>query len=180
MGLKSTFGAAVPLPPPSAVPTAPHILPVSVVFQEETRWCWAACCEMLFKYFNFSNDSKCQIASNVFSQSCCTNPASCNLGQLASHVFWHFSFPFQPKDDDLAESEVHDEIAADRPVEVLWRWNGGFDAHLVLIIGVYPTGDLEIIDPREYYGQNRFSYEAVQDADGLGEWIYSYFELNQV
>jgi hypothetical protein len=78
----------------------------------------------------------------------------------------------------MTESELRYEIHdAKRPVQALWEWKDNSGAHVVLIIGVYPTGELEIIDP--LCGQGRFTFTEVQTANSRGKWTYSYFKFNQ-
>ncbi len=117
-------------------------LPVTVMCQEQTEWCWAACAEAVSATYTASPLSQCQIVGRVKQDpDCCSHPSQLNvqgslqeatddLG-LACRVVNGRSLEF----DDVAQHIV----GRARPVgaRIQDRENGL--AHNVLVVGCDPA-----------------------------------------
>jgi len=160
------------------VPTG-KVLAVPYFHQQQTNWCWAGCAEMLFHFNNWNTNVKqCDMATAQFGGNCCATPSSstCNNGNWPENTYNHYGFHYTKVNAALTQTQVDAEINATRPVEVYYAWNGG-GAHVALIRGYYPNGDVEVNDP--WYGQSRRTYASVLTAYGLGHWTMSYDNLHK-
>lgn len=155
--------------------------------QERDNWCWAACAKMVFDYFEINEDRQCEIAETVFApKSCCNSRTSCDKAYWASLVFDAYSFAYRFKNSALSFQEVDQEIKADRPVEVYWKWNAGNrnSGHLVIVSGTYPptsggVGSLHVADPRKNASMDRMDYDEVLTAENKGAWTETLDCLNE-
>ena len=178
MALQVTSGTAIPIPAAAPPPGAVKVLNVPYKHQEQTNWCWAACCEMVFHYYNVLNVRQCDMASYQFGANCCAAPSSsvCNQGNWPENIYNHWGFTNSKSNNALSLSSVHYEIDNNRPVEPYYAWTGG-GAHVAIIRGYYDNGDLEVSDP--WYGTSRHSYSNVVSAYGLGRWAATYYNLRK-
>ena len=164
-----------------------RMLPVSVMQQEQTLWCWCACCAMVLAYYGTPR-TQCAIANAGLGHSdCCQEPlpAGCNdtiwtvhptqtdiitvyarFGRSATHLFGGISF------DNL---RVEIDANPGRPVEVCYAWTGG-DSHVALVSGysVDATGAafVKVNDPADNIGL--ISFASLQTAYGLGTWVETF------
>jgi Papain-like cysteine protease AvrRpt2 len=174
---------AQPIPVPMAAATPPRMLPVQFVKQEQDNWCWAACSEMLFGLLGFTVNGtvlhQCDLASAQFHGNCCAAPGSsvCNQGCWPENVYNFYGINYSRVEYPLPTSGVQTEINGGRPVEVYLAWSGGTAAHVVLIVGYYDDGELEIYDP--YDGPSRHPYSDVVKAFNKGAWTISYLGLRR-
>jgi hypothetical protein len=178
MPLRSTSGTPIPVTP-SAVPTplgAAKVLNVPFRQQEQTNWCWTACCEMVFIYYGVLNVRQCDMATYQFGADCCAAPSSsvCNQGNWPENIYNHYGFYNTRSNGPLSPPSLQLEINNDRPIEPYYAWNGG-GAHVAIIRGHYDDGDLEVNDP--WYGPGRHTYNDVVTAYGLGSWTMTYTDL---
>jgi hypothetical protein len=165
------------LAPGAPAPGAAGVLPVPYMRQQQTNWCWAACCEMVFQ-FNAVTVQQCDMATAQFGGKCCAAPSSsvCNQGNWPEYVYPRYGFHYTRGNAPFTSAAVQAEINAGRPVEVYYAWNGG-GAHVALIVGFYDNGDLEVSDP--WYGSGRRTYAAVLAAYNLGAWTITYSNLRK-
>jgi hypothetical protein len=70
--------------------------------------------------------------------------------------------------------QIQAELAAGRPVQACYQWNGGSQTHVALIVGEHANGDFEVYDPWSGYGPGARSYNQIATAYGLGVWIISF------
>ncbi len=178
MPLRSTSGTPIP-GPPAAVPAptgAAKVLNIPLRLQEQTNWCWAACCEMAFLYCRVVNVRQCDMATYQFGADCCAVPSSsvCNQGNWPENIYSHYGFFNTRHSGPLSLPSVHFEIDSDRPLEPYYTWNGG-GAHVAIVRGYCENGDLEVNDP--WYGAGRHTYNDVVTAYGLGSWSMCYIDL---
>jgi len=97
MPLLKATGLTIILPGAPVAPAAPgatQLLNVPYFRQEQTNWCWAACCEMVFHYYGDAGIRQCDMATAQFGGDCCTAPASsgCNQGNWPEYTYAHYSF----------------------------------------------------------------------------------------
>ena len=184
MPLKSTTTVAIPafaahlMPAPGAAGTV--VLPVQYTSQEQTNWCWAACCQMVFRHAGTADRRQCEMATAQFGGQCCAAPGStaCNLGNWPENTYYHYGFNYTRRDTALSFAAVQAEIDAQRTVEIYYRWSDG-NAHVALIVGYYGNGDVEVFDPWPSYGPGRRDFSYVRTAYGLGSWQISYTNLQR-
>jgi len=140
----------------SSVARGDALLNVAVESQEQSQWCWAACCQMVLEYYGFTR-TQCEMADYAFGQSnCCTwgGSAACNQPNwLFDHtrdcqdvlIKWgsvfsvgheeHFSWPL-----------VTSEIDARRPFIIGWHWDGG-GGHALVGRGYTDSNWVDYNDP---------------------------------
>src|SRR5437660_1156600 len=86
MPLRAPSGKTiVPLPPPLGA----RVLSVPWIKQEQTQWCWAACAQMVLRYYANLTVQQCDLANWLFGLSdCCAAPSSslCNRPCQVSDV----------------------------------------------------------------------------------------------
>ena len=159
------------------------IINVPWIKQEQSNWCWAACTEMILRYYGKSGIQQCELANELFNQSeCCLNPASrkCNkpcdieaVSNLYSRKCIHSEFV----DKNVPFSKLQSELDADRPIEVFLSWKNKKTGHLVIIRGWRIDDKEEFVhvnDPKDSEsGASRImTYsELLNNYDGEGAWI---------
>jgi hypothetical protein len=172
-----------------AAPSSRMLL-VPLLTQEQTLWCWCACCAMVLAYYA-APQAQCAIANvGVGHTDCCKDPlpAGCNdtiwtihptqpdiitvyarFVRSATHLFGSISF------DDL-KAEVDSNPG--RPVEVCYAWTGG-DSHVALVCrySVDSAGAqfVKVNDPADNIGL--ISFASLQSAYGLGSWVETFIKI---
>jgi hypothetical protein len=130
-----------------------QILPVPLIQQEQSEWCWAGVSKCLLDYYQ-QPLRQCDIADytrtsaiwhSFGSQNCCDNPTgSCN--------YWNYPFdtPGSIQDiikhfknvnstsryDSLKIVDVRIQISNFRPFIARWLWNGTSNGHFVVGHGI--------------------------------------------
>jgi hypothetical protein len=154
----------------------------------QANWCWATCCTMVASHLKVTDPclggptQKCHLASVVFQkQSCCDNPGDCDDGAWPEPAYDHLGISYDPdvpsppfnSQTVLTLEQIADEVLNKRrPVEVLYKWSTR-GSHVVLITGVYASGELEVLDP--WFGvESPVTYDYVRTARGLGRWEGTY------
>ena len=144
-------------PRPLTVPAAPtiHGIPaLTYARQQEDRWCWAACVEMILKYYCLSQENQCKIATRGLKIkypdrdfNCC--PArgitgACDTGcdhtldNLEISSLWRdgYGIPvnpvFRPSLPSL-EEDLRRLLDQEHPVEL--GYSGSLSGHLVILFG---------------------------------------------
>jgi hypothetical protein len=160
-------------------------LPVPMLKQEQTLWCWAACVQMILRYDQpHSTVTQCMLANTAFgNRSCCSSPQSslCNrtlpiasvTPQWASNGYnsAHVRAPLQ-------WSALLNEMYNKRPVECALIWNDG-GGHAVLIVGVEEDSAMgqwvTVHDPWEL--KKNVLYSDLLNAYGRGVWRDSWAQI---
>ena len=142
-----------------------RILDVSMIYQEQTYWCWAACTQMIFDYYGISLE-QCEIAEIArildytynpyprFGGSNCCNPNNgCNRkNSFTNYVFSYgsiqaildsLSISSSKIGSNLQLSEIKSEIDAWEPFIIYWKWVNESDGHFVICRG-YDTASEKI------------------------------------
>ena len=167
--------AALPsaLPAPAAAPTF-RLLPIVLVRQQQTNWCWAACCEMVFAHKGVLWIYQCNIVSRQFNANCCTHPYPkvCNKPEWPDQAYVDWGITFTRLNSQLSFADLQSAIDNGNPVEVYFVWQGSVAAHVALVVGWYDNGDVQVNDP--WRGVLRIGYVDLQIAYGLGTWLETY------
>src|SRR5579864_8930494 len=110
----------------SCEPPAELMLPVKLIPQDVTNWCWAASGEMAMQFLG--NDVRqCDQANLEFDstkKSCCIDEdsATCNAGSWPRFARYHFSFSRTCR-EAISWSDLKDQIACKKaPVVFSWIW----------------------------------------------------------
>lgn len=173
--LKSASAQLTPIPAPSPgaeAAAAPAVLPINRVQQDETNWCWAACCLMVFSAAGQTTDQQCDLATKLFGSQCCNSPDSCTCDQGAwpNDAYAAYQYNSQKVQGTVPIETIRQEIDANRPVEVYLLWNGGAAAHVVLVTGYYDDGSLDVLDPANDGKTGQWTYDQLCSAFGNGNW----------
>ena len=166
------------------------IINVPQIKQEQLNWCWAACAEMVLRYYGDTTTQQCEFANELFCQTeCCSKPSSCccnkpcweeDVSKLYSsnHIYSKFikkNIPF---------SKLKSEIDANRPIEVAYSWRDrGETGHLAIVRGWCIDGKKEFVyvnDPNDNPGGNRMiTYSELLAAYGQGEWTCTWIDIRR-
>ncbi len=163
------------------MPTHVQTLGVCQIEQEQNLWCWAACAEMVLRYYDICHVRQCDFANWLFKQThCCTEPSSaeCNRGCFVHDVSslylqWNIRSTFIG--GMVPFSVLQAEIDAGRPVEIGFLWKEQGIAHVVLISGWHTDGTEEFVhvnDPNN--GFQFLTYAELQTAYGKGTWSFTW------
>ena len=165
------------------------IINVPQIAQEQSNWCWAACVEMVLRYYGELAVQQCELANELFSRSeCCSEPSSpdCNkpceienILKLYSRKHIHSKYV----DKNVPFSTLQSEIDADRPVEVAFYQRRKQKGHLVIIRGWYITEAEKFVhvnDPKDSDGASRIvAYSELLDAYEEGKWMHTWLEIQR-
>lgn len=156
-----------------------QLLPVDYREQEQTNWCWAACCQMLAAFLGRPNLRQCDIAERQFHGGCCAAPSSsgCDRGEWPEVAYPANGIQLDRIDSALSRVALQAELDAGRAVEVYYVWQGGRDAHVALVTGYYSNGDFEVLDPARAFGPGRRTFDWILSAYGLGQWRLTYTNI---
>jgi hypothetical protein len=132
--LALTFAVAACCNPPTSA-----VLPVPLLAQQESNWCWAASGQMIMNVLHpGSAVAQCDEANKEFGQaSCCQNPGSnaCNSGGWPQFDKYGFTFNTTADGTALAWIQVQGEIyCSGKPFAFSWHWPGG-GGHMMVVIG---------------------------------------------
>jgi hypothetical protein len=155
-----------------------QILPVTLVIQEQTQWCWAAVSKCALDYYGHPV-SQCAIAEytrttatwhNFGTQKCCDVPSgNCNYWNYdwgesgsISDILKHFgSINIIGASDSLSISDISMELKNVRPFIIRWAWTTG-GGHFLLGHG---------LDNQMIYYMNPWPGEGYKIA--LYDWVVS-------
>ncbi|MEI6753237.1 MAG: T9SS type A sorting domain-containing protein [Paludibacter sp.] len=130
-----------------------QILPVPLIQQEQTQWCWTGVSKSVLDYYNYST-SQCNIAEyarnstkvlDFGTQNCCDFPTgSCNNWNYPfdtpgsiQDIFKYFKgIQSVSKYDSLKINDARTEISNFRPFIIRWLWNGTSNGHFVIGHGI--------------------------------------------
>lgn len=149
--------------------------PMLYAAQTENNWCWAACAEMLLSRPGLGARSQCSIASTHLGQVCCPSPgapSACDEGAWPHLVYPGLGIRTSLTKSPLTQAALATELAAGRPVEVCYQWQGSRSTHVALIVNDNGGGYFEVYDPS--YGAGSRSFSQIASAYSLGVWIYSF------
>jgi len=180
----------------------PHELEIEPVKQRHAMWCWAACVEMVLKYYE-RHEEQCAIVAEkrrlegLQAQTVCGDEQ--RFGQEGCHkrrvddVWRAFNIQSPETPDDqpagvVGFDKIKEEIDVHkRPVEVALRWNEeiGGGGHVVLIKGWAEVDGKDVVilnDPlasgRLVSGhEGRLTFQELRSAFGNGSWKHTWTNL---
>jgi hypothetical protein len=163
---------------------------VPQIKQEQPNWCWAACAEMILRYYDGSSVRQCELANELFGETeCCSKPTSpgCNRPckkQDVSKLYSSKNIYSKLVEGVVPFSKLQSEIDADRPVEVAYSWNDRRETgHLVIVRGWRIDGKEEFVyvnDPGDSPSEERIvAYPELLAAYGKGNWVCTWIEIRR-
>ncbi len=159
-------------------PAAYSIPNVPLIAQEVSEWCWAACGEMVMKYWGH-DVAQCSEASAANNRTDCCSYGLCPNQDEASPCnnpgwpnYAGYGFSSQSTGTPLTFAQLQQQFYCQQsPTNFQWVWPGGGSSHLLVAMGyqVDSTGTqwIEIHDPLpECQGTDRFiTYDDYIDVD---------------
>lgn len=145
-----------------AVPVfaASKTLGVSEIDQNKTKWCWAACSEMVGKYYDSgSNRDQYDIVEHVKGNTDNQGGTTTNICDAVKYAS-NDSVTFTSKSSALSFSACETEIDNSDPFIVWLEGTNGAMSHVIIANG-YKTGStnyLHILDPSPNVDGQYFSY----------------------
>ena len=166
------------------------IINVPQIKQEQSNWCWAACAEMILRYYDGSVIRQCEFANELFGETlCCLMPSSpdCNRPCRKKDVSRLYSSKHiysKLVEETIPFSKLRSEINAGCLVEVAYLWeNSGGTGHVVIVRGWRIDGKEEFVyvnDPGDSLGEYRIvAYSELLAAYGKGNWTYTWIEIRR-
>ncbi|MBV9957403.1 MAG: C39 family peptidase [Acidobacteria bacterium] len=160
---------------------------VRPVHQAEELWCWAACAEMVLRFFGVARD-ECTVAGDHLKRDCC-NPfgPGCNVGLSVEGVDQAFAtaglagnrFP-----SALSFDEIKEQIsgAIPRPIVAGIKWASG-NGHLIVISGWREAGARRFVTVNDpFYNSGDIRYESLVSNYGpnnTGRWENTWTEFRR-
>ena len=185
-----------PAPPQAAaaLTETKRVLQVPNIDQEQDTWCYAACAEMVFSYYQTETDNRpirqCDVVRSIRNGAdCCgaqPDDACINTGCQPEEIvtiYNNFGLSATSRQGQLSFDEVKIEINRGSPVEVCIQWGdpnntGLFSAHVVIIKGWIQSSVgrfLRILDPLRTGGfGGRVSFEQLQLGFSQGTWKFTF------
>ena len=163
------------------MPTHVQTLGVCQIEQEQNLWCWAACAEMVLRYYDICHVRQCDFANWLFKQThCCAEPSSaeCNRGCFVhdvSSLYLQWNIRSKFIGGMVPFSVLQAEIDAGCPVEIGFLWKERGTGHVVLVSGWHTDGTEEFVhvnDPNN--GFQFLTYAELQTAYGKGTWSFTW------
>lgn len=138
-------------------------LGVSEIDQNKTLWCWAACSEMIGKYYNSNSDKdQYDIVKEVKGNTNNQGGSSSDICKAIKYASGN-TVKFKTKESALSFSSCQTEIDNSDPFVVWLQGQNGSISHVIVASG-YKTGStnyLYIIDPSPNVNAQYFSYTAL-------------------
>jgi len=165
--------------PTSAAASA--TLNVPWVAQEQSAWCWAACCDMVFRYYAVPNVRQCDMAAYLFGGNCCATPSSTVCNRFATsaqiiNVYNHWVVNCSYVMAAFSFAALQSEIALNRPLEPALFWGGTGVAHTVIVKGWYDSPQLVYVNA-PVNGAGYVRYSDLLSAYGAGTWGGTFYNL---
>ena len=164
---------------------------VPQIKQEQSNWCWAACAEMVLRYYDDSTVRQCEFANELFNRTeCCLEPSipacnrPCEMPDI-SNLYSRKHIRSEFVDKAISFSKLQSEIDADRPVEVAYFWKDlGKPGHSVIVRGWRIDGQEEFVHVNDPADSPTSMSEIVAYAEllapyGEGEWTYTWIEIRR-
>lgn len=165
------------------------IINVPHIKQEQSNWCWAACAEMIFRYYGVSPTRQCDFANELFDRTeCCLDPSGLNCNQPCeienlSNLYSRKGINSKFLSETVPFSKLQSEINADRPVEVVFYQKRKKRGHLIILHGWRITGTEKFVhvnDPKDSDGASRIvTYSELLHAYKEGKWTDTWIEIRR-
>lgn len=171
--------------PPAPAPSGPppwQRLEFEIQHQIQTQWCWAAVSVSIVDFYEDPTAwNQCKLVCSARGISgCCENGKSeeCNqpwyVDQALDHLGAFVGIEEVPQSAAQASAlppEVEQDIAAQRPVALAIRWDGGNSGHAIILEGYRTDGAMVAIeDPWE--GASDMPVSLLHRYQGTGTWTH--------
>jgi hypothetical protein len=163
-------------------------LKIPLVRQKLSLWCWAACAEMVLRYYGEKVD-KCEVANWLLKRENCCVPnginRACNrecdeadVCRIYNNWRIHCSSPI---DASVPFTTLQDELCANRPVQAGFGQAGAALGHLLLVTGWYISDSEQwvVINDPLAYGTNNRRYSQLLYDDYYGSWCATWTGLRR-
>lgn len=155
--------------------------------QQETRWCWAACMQMVLQ--STGGTTQCEFVNSAFGQTdCCSLPqrksSKCNKRLEAGKIKDEWikkGFKCTQVNGTISFTELQDEIKNERPVEIGLIMSGGV-GHVVLAVGWNVVGSVEeviIYDPTPSKDIAIVPYDSLKKDYAGGKWWWTWIGIEK-
>jgi hypothetical protein len=169
-------------PPPDDAKT----LPVPCVLQGSAlNWCWAACAEMVLRFYKRPDACRCKAANFLLNLQCCTSPSAgdcspppppsncdmpCCLPDICA-IYNHFGVTCTGPVGIISFDDLRDEIRLDRPVQVLYTW--GSTQHVAVVVGfMIRAGKRRVVVNDPWYKCTDWAFSSLLAAYNIGgSWV---------
>lgn len=173
------------IPAVTTVMLAGPSINVPMIKQEQTQWCWAACTDMIVHFYGNAGLRQCDCAAWLFANNtCCISPSSspcnrpCQVNDV-SRVLAQFGVRSSSRNGTVPSLTLKNEVAAGRPVEVAYAWDGG-GGHVAVVCAWDQNGSDDFVrvnDPA--YGSGGVYYKNLLTAYGLGRWFWTWTDIRR-
>jgi Papain-like cysteine protease AvrRpt2 len=147
---------------------------VTLVTQEEDKWCWAACFQMIGQYVGVAMPSQHAMATAVFGAAACANRKSpkCNKGAFPLAEAHRFGLTCAERAGGVPVDVLQDYLRSG-PVEVVFEsmTPSGPRSHVAVVTSVSPSGTARVLDPwlkESFPDMRQLSFE-----HPFGPWVKS-------
>jgi hypothetical protein len=156
--------------------------------QERSRWCWAACAEMVVRYYGNSQLSQWDIARKMVPhRGVCSKEVvpSCNCPcslEAIRPLYERLGIEARFIPSTIGFDLITQESDSKRPVEVIFS-HGPDSRHAVLIVGTVSMGNRKLVqvnDPELSEPRAAADFEDLQDAFGTGTWVSTFAGLQRL
>ena len=176
-GIRQTKKVQVPIPTPCAGHEVLGLneLPLLLVQQEWTNWCWAACIALVNAHRTGLTAqpiaAQCGVASQALAAKCCATPAPCDVGLDDDGIGTSLGRLTTP--NLISPDELKNQVNDDKLVGVGIRWPSG--GHMLVVYGV--CGDMfQVYNPDGAHGG--LTYGEIRDyGQGKNNWTATWENL---
>lgn len=183
----NAFPIVTAAPPPGAALNSQN-LAIDHVEQRKSRWCWAACTQMVLTAFGQDVD-QCQVASILFpDDACCaTGGNTCDKGCEKEDILpvyeqFNVTATLVEDSDDIVFVEIRSEIRdRGKPVQVCIDWDEG-GSHVIIIYGWRVKGPnrfLRIHDSLNN-GSGEIRISELRRYEGQGDWTLTWIGFDEI
>lgn len=160
------------------------------------EWCWAACAEMVLRFFGVDED-KCEVVGRTLERDdCCPAAPVCDVGLKVEEVDFAFELSqlyfnrFPDLDFEQVKGQINgapslgefDVELAPRPIVAGIEWSGG-GGHLIVISGWRDDGStkyLKVNDP--FYDFDEVPIEDLMlkyGPNNSGRWVHTWADFRR-
>ena len=178
MALKTAQRIPIPFAIPKDLSPA-----ITLVQQDQTNWCWAACTMMVANFYGVAGYTQCKLANMFFGQStCCQSGDSdvCNLGLEINQIAAVYSnmaivcnYINGPVTLDVLNTQVN---LQGNPVEISVAWSGS-GSHVVIISGVDANSQVITVNDPGTSSSGGILYNDLLTYSGRGNWVASWINF---
>jgi hypothetical protein len=163
----------------------PEKIRVRQIAQEATAWCWAAAAEMVLRYYHGGDVHHVSWSTNsstgrIVAKTLCLMLATMVLTlEMLSVSTTSGVSTATLESRSVGFSKLKDEIEAERPVEVVYKLDGGFE-HAVIVRGYREDQDGDFVifnDPDPFREVGDLPFEDFKTAEGKGYWWRTWTEI---